>query len=300
MNRNKIAKVIIGSNAKIRQCVSEILRLKSGLTIFLFHEVTDNPSDFIIETDMFSSPKIFKSQVNWINQNFNVIGIDQLLSDDIPDNAAIITFDDSWRGIGEAIRTVLFPMGIPATIFLNFGSILSKVDLSALRKFLERLGQSEPSTEVLNTLLEKFGSDPDFRSYQGELLSLQEIEQLSLLPGVTFGNHLYHHFRASELSLADFEIQVNRNQFYLSKYKSFRSIFAFPYGDSRIDFTLGQANYLFSNGYDLILKTESSRVKNFTRHRVSPRIHFSSKDCDLRDFWWATYRNQILMRKYRW
>jgi peptidoglycan/xylan/chitin deacetylase (PgdA/CDA1 family) len=296
MNRNTVAKSVFAKNRVSREILSTIYTLKNGLTVFLFHDVTDSPSGFILETDMFSRFREFEKEITWINQNFEIIGIDDLLNGELPKNAALITFDDSWLGIKLAIERVLVPLKIQSTIFLNIGTVLTGVDASALGGYTSK---SDSLNKIdLYQIKDKNPEcqDNDFQSYQGELLTYEEILFLDSIPEVTFGNHLYEHFRASELTEEDFAYQVIQNHEQLQKFGSFRPVFAFPYGDSRMDFNKQQVEFVIRQGYKIVFKTESSRLRSYDGDIILPRIHFSSKDSQVSDFWWATFRNQVLFR----
>lgn len=296
MNRNTIAKSVFAKNRASRAILSQIYALKNGLTVFLFHDVTDSPSDFILETDMFSRFREFEKEINWINQNFEIIGIDDLLNGALPKNAALITFDDSWLGIKLAIERVLVPMKIQSTIFLNIGTVLTGVDASALGRYTSK--STSPNVIELNQIknIDPDSQNTNFQVFQGELLTYEEVLFLDSIPEVTFGNHLYEHFRASELTEEEFKFQVIENDQLLKKFGSFRPVFAFPYGDSKRDFNEQQVEFVQKKGYKIVFKTESARLRSYDRNSILPRIHFSSNDSEDSDFWWATFRNQVLFR----
>ena len=68
--------------------------LRRRLTVFVFHEVSDNPSEFTEKYGLSLSLRQFIKHVNWIKENFTVIDPKLLISDHkLPDNAALITFD---------------------------------------------------------------------------------------------------------------------------------------------------------------------------------------------------------------
>ena len=296
MNRNTVAKSVFAKNRVTREILSQIYTLKNGLTVFLFHDVTDSPSSFILETDMFSHFHQFEKEISWINQNFEIIGMYDLLNCTIPKNAALITFDDSWLGIKLAIERVLVPLKIQSTIFLNIGTVLTGVDASALGRYTSK--SASPNDIDLNQIKDIYpeSQNTDFQVYQGKLLTYEDILFLDSIPEVTFGNHLYEHFRARELTEEEFEFQVIENHRQLKKFGSFRPVFAFPYGDSEKDFDEHQVEFVQKKGYKIVFKTESARLHSYDRNSIIPRIHFSSNDIEDSDFWWATFRNQVLFR----
>lgn len=52
----------------------------------------------------------------------------------------------------------------------------------------------------------------DFLDWQGEILTVDEIEWINHLTNSTLANHSFHHFAASELSIDNFTLNVDLNQ----------------------------------------------------------------------------------------
>ena len=91
-------------------------RLLQGLTVFLFHNVSETSSPFLSRYGLTTHPYVFASQVQWIARTFEVVHPACLVEDDstlsLPSRAAVLTFDDAWAGTFE----VAFPiqqMGVP-------------------------------------------------------------------------------------------------------------------------------------------------------------------------------------------
>ena len=104
-----------------------------GLTVFLFHDVTDFPSPFQSAVGVATPLWIFQQQVEWIARTFEVVGTDRLESgQDLPSNAAMLTFDDSWAGTFSNGLPILEKFSLPATAFMNFCGIDERVDATAL------------------------------------------------------------------------------------------------------------------------------------------------------------------------
>ena len=279
--------------------IEKRLDLQVGFTAFLFHEVTNKPSPFLRKTKMYVDEKTFLHQVEWIASRFEIITVQQLLGKElIPQNAAIITFDDAWIGIRKAIEKVLQPRGIPAVIFTNMRTIEGFPDVCAAEKY--QLKQSKPiefsSSAIRSISAESLENDREFKFIQGETMTRTDLEYLNTLPGVCFGNHLYHHFSATSLSELEFEQEVMENLVRLNKYDSNEVVFAFPFGNPGTHFQKSHVDYLFGIGYKLIFSTECKRVRKIEKDQVIPRISFAPGDNSDAKLWWSTYRNQILGR----
>ena len=86
------------------------------LTIFCYHDVSNNPSEFSHNHDLNVPPSIFEYQIDYINKKFNVISPDDLMAGKIPAHAALITFDDGFRSY--------FSTAVPILEKYNLSSII--------------------------------------------------------------------------------------------------------------------------------------------------------------------------------
>ena len=114
-------------------------RIKNGLTIFVFHEVSDNPSEFTDNYGLTVSISQFIDQITWIKNNFNIVDPAIVLTENssLPSSAAIITFDDGFLGAFENGFPILKQFNIPILMFLNMKPILDRSPmLSALVCYL--------------------------------------------------------------------------------------------------------------------------------------------------------------------
>ena len=70
-----------------------IRRVDDSVTVFVMHDITDEPARFTKESDIWLSKRLFKTQMEIVRENFNVISMPSLLKGDVPSRAALITFD---------------------------------------------------------------------------------------------------------------------------------------------------------------------------------------------------------------
>ena len=90
---------------------------KNRLTIFCYHDVSNNPSEFSHNHDLNVPPSIFEYQIDYINKKFNVISLDDLLAGKTPARAALITFDDGFRSYFSTAVPILEKYNLSSTIF---------------------------------------------------------------------------------------------------------------------------------------------------------------------------------------
>ncbi len=299
--KHNLAKFLLKIIKGFLRVASSQLRLNKGLTVFLFHSVTDEPSEFLKSAGMWTSTKNFKNQIDWINKNFSIVSVTSLSSQgSLPANSAIITFDDAWLGSFEAIKNILIPEKIPVCYFVNFGGIIEQFDLAAVRLYLSLNERSDRlGIEPINLLESALtvSKDIQFKTFQGPLMTLSQSLELIQSNLVTIGNHLYHHFDANTLSDFDFLKQLQLNQELIESNGGTGRFFAFPFGAANINFRQRHLKILRNESFNLVFGVNSNRLSKFvTTPPYIPRIHFSPSDMTPEDFWWATYKNQILRR----
>lgn len=231
--------------------------IHNGLTVFVYHEVTDTPSQFSSEYGLAVSTAIFKKQIEWIDKNFTIIHPDQLTENaKLPDSAALITFDDGMASSYNPGLEILEKKNLPSLFFLNMGSVIEKKPLvSAIACYL---GKQSPEFKKFCTedkiappyhltlqpkYYKKFISETCFRDmeavikYQGEFAEVDLVDKWSLSKNVVYANHLYEHWNAEALTDKEFSDQYILNEQNLVRFKNFRKFFAFPNGQPGTCFT---------------------------------------------------------------
>ena len=222
------------------------------LTIFMYHEVVDKPSQFCIDFHLNVKPKIFKKQIDWINKKYNIINPKILLNSDlIPENAAIITFDDGFRGAFENGLSYLESRSIPSIMFLNMGHIIEKTPLISStaiylsNHFLINLRDNERNSFHLNITPNRYKSlqylitnlvKKNILNYQGALADINLLSKWKKSNYVHYGNHLYEHFNSTSLTTEEFIYSYNLNKEKLSQFNNYINYFSFPNGKPNICF----------------------------------------------------------------
>ena len=95
------------------------LRNKNKITIFVFHEICDYPSDFIKQNNLNLTINQFERIIQLIEKNFNLISPKDIGSLTKPHNSAVITFDDGYLGVFKNALPYLEKKKISSLHFLN-------------------------------------------------------------------------------------------------------------------------------------------------------------------------------------
>jgi peptidoglycan/xylan/chitin deacetylase (PgdA/CDA1 family) len=243
-----IFKIIIGFILKNIPYLNNLR--KNGLTVFLYHEISDTPSDFSLKYDLSVSNDVFRKQILFIKKNFNIISPDDLMLNKIlPKNAALITFDDGLASTFENGINFLVSRDIPSIFFLNMSSIL--VPEYFLPAQLSFYSEREPNFKnfcksenlyepyflsMTPSIFEKFNSHYKKKMDNGNLLSYQGpfVKKRTLLDWdnklVFYGNHLYQHWNSKSLNDTEFLNQFKKNEELLLSFNKSVNFFSFPHG----------------------------------------------------------------------
>lgn len=219
------------------------------LSVFLYHEVIDHPSQFCADYNLNVAPKMFRKQIDWINNHYNIVSPKDIYNTtSLPPKAALITFDDGFKGAFENGLTYLEEQGIPSVMFLNMGHLVDKTPLiSAVAIYLSRYsgkslkGLTFSETNGFHLSLspsiysEILGENPNFDysdilKYQGELADLDLLQEFAKSKLLFYGNHLYRHWNSASLTLDEFHFNFKENKYRLSQFPNSINFFSFPNG----------------------------------------------------------------------
>jgi peptidoglycan/xylan/chitin deacetylase (PgdA/CDA1 family) len=271
--------------------------IKDGITVFVYHEVTDTPSQFSIDYGLSVSNNTFRKQIRWIQKHFNIIHPKQLTETALlPNNAALITFDDGMLTSFDNGLSILKEMNIPSLFFLNMGPIVEKKPLvsaiacylgqqsSAFKSFcgLQKVDQPyhltfSPTIANLFLLQHNEIDNNAVMEYQGQFAAFQLVEKWSYSPNVVYGNHLYEHWNAEALNDDEFRDQYIRNEKLLMKFSNFCKFFAFPNGQPKTCFNERHIRLLKEMGAVRIFSS-SGRINSDKRIFLLDRISFGMHD----------------------
>jgi peptidoglycan/xylan/chitin deacetylase (PgdA/CDA1 family) len=306
-SRNKI-KNFIGSLFYKTYMAS--LTTSNSLTVFAFHDISDQPSKFTEEHGLCISLNTFRWQCQWIALHFNVIHPTELVSGRVlPRNAAIISFDDGFRGSFENGLTILEELNLPSILFLNMASEVnntpqkSAVDCylyksdPAFSVYAKRIGLQLPFHLTLNQgILDQFQAEfgpinLDLAAqYQGYFADLNIVEKWDLNPLVSYGNHLYEHWNAVALSKDEFVEQYRKNDIALKKLRGSMDLFAFTNGQPHTCYTNEHITILKALGPSKVFSCFSGVNRNYKDDFLLGRISLGPDDNSSERLWFRVAR----------
>ena len=252
-------------------------KIKKSLAVFCYHDVSINPSEFSLKYDLNVPPNIFEYQIDFINENFNVISPDDLLAGKIPSHAALITFDDGYRSYFKNAVPILKKYKTPSINFLNMAPIKGEIFWSGLITYLSENSpdfnqhvatkievnlKEKPlflycSRGIVNSFLRMKNKTfkDEVNGYVGNFATENDLQSVFTNNLVYFGNHLYNH--DVPLLMSDKELLKSyfKNDEELKKYPNSRNMFAFPFGQPNTCFSKHQIKLLLEAGAKKILST---------------------------------------------
>jgi len=263
---NRYLKCLIGS---ILSHIPYFKKIKKyGLTVFVYHEVSDKPSNFSLQYNLAVSNSTFAFQMDFIKKYFNVVHPNQIdIGKELPVSAALVTFDDGMLSSFQNGLRILKEKQIHSLFFLNMESIEKgnpiisaeinyyNIQSDELQKFCKEKKLSEPyyltitpslRESFLKTITESVSLE-DIIYYQGPFASLENLRQWADSDLVVFSNHLYQHWNSQALTNEEFTEQFEKNKKSLRRFNNSYNYFSFPNGQPVTCFTDRHINILKNN-----------------------------------------------------
>ncbi len=280
--------------------------LTRGLTVFVFHEITDTPSAFQRLSAGFVSTEAFRREIEWIGERFVFIAPSEIPAlggrAPLPSRAALITFDDAWAGVFEVGREILRANRVPALCFVNMATVDGTPDLSAVRRYerltlpgaTSRLDQrldSASAARVLAEINEAYRDDHRFRAFQGPTATEHALAA-AVEGGLTWlGSHLFHHWNLNSITLDVFKHSQLANERALARCDRVLPTLATPYGLT----DRAAIDCAFELGVELVF-VATGRQNRDPLARVLDRVEIEPNSYDRREWWYSTHRRRVLGR----
>lgn len=284
-------------------------RLDRGLTVFVFHEVSDNPSKFALQYDLSVTPDVFQKQAEWIRENFNVIHPSKLLArSKLPSRAAIISFDDGFLGTFVNGLPILRGMELPSIVFLNMAAVTDRHPILSAKscyledrvpeyvEFCKTNGIVAPYyLSVTPNIMANFQvetayvSHDEILDYQGAFASVEVLSCWDKTGTVAYGNHLFDHWNALALTEDELENQYRTNENALSQFGSYLKLFAFTNGQPKSCFLDRHVKQIADLGAARLFSAKGG-VNTDHGALLLTRLGLSSRDVDADQLWFRVGR----------
>jgi len=286
--------------------------LSRALTVFVYHDISDNPSEFSCTYRLNVSPRLFDYQLCFIKNHFNIISVDDLVENKIPPKAAIITFDDGFRSFFTNAIPILEKHSIPCQVFLNMGPVKKEVFWSGLiaylcgkrQDFTEYLRSRVKravrkrdlfllcSEEVVYSYLGQIGDDlsDQVSTFVGDFATEEDLERAADKDFVFYGNHLFNHYVPLLMSDRKLMESFRKNKDELETYPNYRNTVAMPFGQPGSCFSERQVYLLLRNGAMKVFRSSGS-VNYDTTASYLDRIPLTSWHNSAERIWFQIFRH---------
>jgi peptidoglycan/xylan/chitin deacetylase (PgdA/CDA1 family) len=232
------AKIVIKSIFGLVDLATYGMIKRNTIVGLVYHEISNNPCQYSIDTRTFTSIPIFSKQMGWILGFFRVI--DARSIDPVGmSRKLVLSFDDGYRSFKCNALPLITRLEFPVICFVNSVTVKGGINSSALVAYKSSLrsqvinwvdSNSVFYGEQLRMLSES--EKEDLKSYQGEYLSWGEIDEIMTNPLVCFGNHLSNHWYPPSLTESEFRESLRLNASEFAEVGVLERILSWPHGVS--------------------------------------------------------------------
>jgi peptidoglycan/xylan/chitin deacetylase (PgdA/CDA1 family) len=259
----------------------------SSLTAVLYHGIADAETPFEQGLGVLTRPDVFESHVRYFAKNYDIVGIDDVMSGKLPRKALLITFDDCYRSSISYVKEILHPRQMRCLLLTNpsllkNGGIaldnaiaysISKAGIEAVSAVAEVpvTPGSTINTLIGGPLMLLSASERDrirtkllamFPPTQTELdtrLAIASEDDLAECGqfGVDIGNHTAGHVACRSLRPDEFATEIDEARRTLQRItgQAVRA-FSVPYGHEK-DLTVPVLRALRESGHDAIFLVQA-------------------------------------------
>jgi peptidoglycan/xylan/chitin deacetylase (PgdA/CDA1 family) len=272
----------------IGPALPRVRRGLAGLTVFVFHDITDYPSKFSKSIGTHTPVSVFRRQLGWILQDFDVVHpatVDQLREEN---RSAVLTFDDGYVGFRDEVVPILEELSLPAVVFVNSDVLNGEPSAAAISHWCgttesgDRWCDSIPSTHRARvTSLQDSEHWEDFWTQHGRFLTNSDLVALGDHSLICVGNHLANHWDTAGLTTAQFREEFTRGRDALARFQNTLSWYAPPHGTG----SPAQANLALDLGAKRVLRG-TGRLNPDPNSPILDRIDLTADITNKLRFWW--------------
>ncbi|MDP4266855.1 MAG: polysaccharide deacetylase family protein [Bacteroidota bacterium] len=289
----------------IKYNVNNILEKNKNFFLILnYHQISDNFDPKFHSKGTWLDTAFFKRQLNAIIENFRIVplidGIEKIENGELTENIASLTFDDGDISIKNIIP-LLKQYNIPATFFINSATFDGNAGLFHIYQYLNN---SPEYRHLLNTDIQsnypKLRYTKDKKLYNKYRYILDHIYNninkkeplfvekgyLSSLDQNLFhiGLHGHEHQRFSMMNYDEQKINIIKNIEILSEFKSYKPIFALPFGRPD-DWDNDTIKICFENDLHLLFANGGINFNREIGYKRAISVNLTLKDLIIKNYY---------------
>ncbi|MCR4322383.1 MAG: polysaccharide deacetylase family protein [Candidatus Brocadiaceae bacterium] len=314
----KFLKLFLSNSVGLLFRIVNNLFLAKTLTVFVYHDVSDNPSECSRTYNLNVPLEVFNYQINFIRKNFNVISPADLLESRIPSKAALITFDDGFQSYFKNALPILEKHNVPSIIFLNMGHIRGTVFWPGLiiylcekrKDFREYVKNAIPvkdnkmkplflycSRNLVDSYIERTGEsfEGNVAEFVGEIATEEDLIGAAENPMVFYGNHLLNHDIPALMSDEELLKSYLQNADFLKRYLNYRDMFSFPFGQPGTCYNEPQVRLILESGAKKVFSS-TGRINRNISSLCLDRIALTSFNESPAKIWFQVFRKSFRKR----
>jgi peptidoglycan/xylan/chitin deacetylase (PgdA/CDA1 family) len=257
--------------------------MHGNVTIVVYHHISHETHPLTSEIDITIHPDLFLKHIRYFAKNYDLIGINDLLADNLPRKPLLITFDDAYRSVLEVAAPILRAVNAPSIFFLNtapivspsvpFDNVLSyavvalgiervlsclKVrakDLLSTSQLIAKIGTTLKFSEISAGKCRIFSTlgTTEAGIYNSSKLFLESSDVTALAKyRIAVGNHSMTHVFFRDLTTAELDREISESRTMLERISG-QSVncLSIPYG-SELDATKAVLSTARASGHEAI------------------------------------------------
>ena len=239
--------------------------MKQDVSIVCYHDISAEKNCLTSQLSVSTRPDVFRNHISYFVKNFDVIGVDELLSGKLPRRPLLVTFDDAYRSVLTTAGPILTEVNVPSVFSviasavqgesLPLDNVLSlAVEEMGLPRFLRLMGLPEKVVSSVGEMISRFvprmrpteitalkarmlsaigTSEAQARQISKIFLDSSDLAKLGHYR-IEIGNHSLTHSFFRTLSKEELDIEIGQSRRDLQRLSGQQvRCLSIPYGDER-------------------------------------------------------------------
>ena len=103
------------------------LHMKQDVSIVVYHDISAEKNPLTSQLSVSTRPELFRKHISYFVKNFDVIGVNELLSGRLPPRPLLVTFDDAYRSVLSTAGPILKDVNLPSVFSIIASAVQGDV-----------------------------------------------------------------------------------------------------------------------------------------------------------------------------